>query len=215
MSVTQAYRLADELKEVTPGLLLLTATPMQLHQYELFSLVELVEPGLFRDYKDYDRQRSQLPRLNEVMRQLKQWGVLTELEREEVLAEHQALLAPTTGTELTPEDLATPEDVSDLMDRLIDRHPLAEVMVRNRKAEIGGFAGARRTASWSTSATTRCSSTRTSPSTYGTTTTWPDRPSRTPSGSSWSPTRRCWPAARSRSCRASAGESRNSRRRRS
>ena len=27
------------------------------------------------------------------------------------------------------------------MDRLIDRHPLAEVMVRNRKAEIGGFAG--------------------------------------------------------------------------
>ncbi len=27
------------------------------------------------------------------------------------------------------------------MDRLVDRHPLAEALVRNRKAEIGGLAG--------------------------------------------------------------------------
>jgi hypothetical protein len=44
---TQAYRLADELKELVNGLLLLTATPMQVHPFELYSLIELVEPGLF------------------------------------------------------------------------------------------------------------------------------------------------------------------------
>ena len=44
---TQAYKLAVELKEVVNGLLLLTATPMQVHPYELYSLIELVEPGLF------------------------------------------------------------------------------------------------------------------------------------------------------------------------
>ena len=30
------------------------------------------------------------------------------------------------------------------MDRLVEKHPLAGVMVRNRKAEIGGFAGQKR-----------------------------------------------------------------------
>ncbi|MHB1593333.1 MAG: DEAD/DEAH box helicase [Streptosporangiaceae bacterium] len=44
---TLAYRLADELKEMVNGLLLLTATPMQVHPFELYSLIELVEPGLF------------------------------------------------------------------------------------------------------------------------------------------------------------------------
>src|SRR5260370_13647296 len=48
---TQAYRLADELKELTSGLLLLTATPMQLHSSELFSLIELVELGLFKAFE--------------------------------------------------------------------------------------------------------------------------------------------------------------------
>ena len=48
VNVTQAYRLADELKELVNGLLLLTATPMQLHPYELYSLIELVEPGFIR-----------------------------------------------------------------------------------------------------------------------------------------------------------------------
>ena len=35
VSTTQAYRLADELKELVDGVLLLTATPMQLDPYEL------------------------------------------------------------------------------------------------------------------------------------------------------------------------------------
>ena len=58
---------------------------MQLHPFELFSLVELVEPGLFRDYRDYDNQRSQLPVLNNLMRELKQWAILDEEQRAQVL----------------------------------------------------------------------------------------------------------------------------------
>jgi SNF2 family DNA or RNA helicase len=43
---TLAYRLAKDLKlkDQVHGLLLLTATPVQLHPYELYSLIELVEP---------------------------------------------------------------------------------------------------------------------------------------------------------------------------
>lgn len=141
ISSTQAYRLADELKELTPGFLLLTATPMQLHPFELFSLVELVEPGLFRDYRDYDNQRQQLPILNNLMRELKQWAILDEEQRAEVLDENARLLTSVAGDALEFGRLDDPADVEMVMDRLIDRHPLAEVMVRNRKAEIGGFAG--------------------------------------------------------------------------
>ena len=43
--ITRAYRLADELKDNVSGLLLLTATPIQLHAFELYSLIELVEPA--------------------------------------------------------------------------------------------------------------------------------------------------------------------------
>ena len=67
---TQAYRLADELKELVDGMLLLTATPMQLHPFELYSLVELVEPGLYPTYESYDSKRTDLPELNELMRDL-------------------------------------------------------------------------------------------------------------------------------------------------
>ncbi|MGH8911126.1 MAG: hypothetical protein ACRDVD_01335, partial [Acidimicrobiia bacterium] len=39
VTVTQAYRLADDLKDQVDGLLLLTATPMQLDPFELYSLI--------------------------------------------------------------------------------------------------------------------------------------------------------------------------------
>ena len=111
ISSTQAYRLADELKELTPGFLLLTATPMQLHPFELFSLVELVEPGLFRDYRDYDNQRQQLPVLNNLMRELKQWAILDEEQRAQVLNENARLLTSIAGEDLDVGRLNDPADV--------------------------------------------------------------------------------------------------------
>jgi SNF2 family DNA or RNA helicase len=53
MAVTQLYRTLDALKDTAFGVLLLTATPMQLDPFELYSLIELVEPGLFEDREDF------------------------------------------------------------------------------------------------------------------------------------------------------------------
>lgn len=44
---TKAYELAEQLRDHVHGLLLLTATPMQLGLTELWGLVDLVEPGLY------------------------------------------------------------------------------------------------------------------------------------------------------------------------
>ena len=89
---TQAYRLADELKELVNGLLLLTATPMQVHPFELYSLIELVEPGLFPTFSAYDSRRGFLPQLNALMKDLKAWNALSGAEQEGAVRAHEELL---------------------------------------------------------------------------------------------------------------------------
>jgi superfamily II DNA or RNA helicase len=145
-TVTQAYRMADELKEIAHGLLLLTATPMQLQTYELYSLIELVEPGLFPTPESYEQRRRELPRLNLAMRALRGWSTLSRAEREVFVEEHQELLDglgyPAAEALFALNDDGRRETA---MDVLAEKHPLAQVLVRNRKAEVGGFKG--RTAS--------------------------------------------------------------------
>src|SRR5260370_12983090 len=92
VKTTQAYRLADELKELTNGLLLLTATPMQLHSYELFSLIELVEPGLFKSFDEYEQRRLEMPRLNDLMKALQAWEALSSAARAAAGTRHGQLL---------------------------------------------------------------------------------------------------------------------------
>lgn len=134
---TLAYDLISELKSLVNGLLLLTATPMQLHPFELFSMIELVEPGLFPNFDVYDRRRKLLPALNELMRDLQQWEALSPQSRGAVLAKYRELLSdlhPDAGSALN--DRHTREEI---MDRLTSLHPLAQVLIRNRKAVVGGF----------------------------------------------------------------------------
>lgn len=130
---TLAYRLADELKDNIHGLLLLTATPIQLHQYELYSLVELVEPGLLRSAEQFEKSRRRIPQLNGLMRELKRWPELEEDERDNVLTKHAGLLSDIGG----PAVLRDPDSISRAMDDLTKLHPLAQVLVRNRKSELG------------------------------------------------------------------------------
>lgn len=140
VSTTKAYEMADDLKDLTDGLLLLTATPMQLHPFELYSLIELVEPGMYPNFAAYDRRRTELPELNTLMRSLKTWRTLDEGEKTVVVERHGDRLRSAGGvTEIARlDDDAIREGV---MDALVDQHPLAGAMVRNRKAELGGFAG--------------------------------------------------------------------------
>ena len=48
--VTLSYRLGQSLADRVRSLLLLTATPMQLHRYETYSLLELLDPSLYESY---------------------------------------------------------------------------------------------------------------------------------------------------------------------
>ena len=137
---TQAYRLADELKEQVNGLLLLTATPMQVHPFELYSLIELVEPGMFPTFSAYNTRRGFLPQLNALMRDLKNWNALSDSERAAAAAAHAKLLSDLgIPAETALRTITDDQERERLIDVLVDKHPLAGALVRNRKAEVGGF----------------------------------------------------------------------------
>lgn len=132
-NVTQAYRLADDLKESVTGLLLLTATPMQLHPFELYSLIELVEPGLYKSFEHYQRESAELPRLNDLMRGLLGWDTLTVRQQDELVEVHEALLRK---LEADPAELVNATSRRRAMNALTELHPLSQALVRNRKSQL-------------------------------------------------------------------------------
>ena len=136
---TRAYELASDLRDKVNGMLLLTATPLQLDVIELWALIDLVEPGLFPDPDDFDRERTQLPQLNALMRSVQTWTALGASERSSVVEEHRALLSLSGIERSDVESLDDREVREKTLDRIAGHHPLAEVLVRNRRADVGGF----------------------------------------------------------------------------
>lgn len=144
-TTTKAYELADELKEYVHGMLLLTATPMQLDPFEFYSLIELVEPGLFSSFNDYDRQRLEMPMLNEFAKGILDWPGLARDDRERLSATFPDLLVRIGIDPDGAGQILDSDDARDAaMQALIRIHPLSSAMVRNRKAQLGFVA--RRTA---------------------------------------------------------------------
>lgn len=137
---TKLYELAEELKDQSFGMLLLTATPMQLSPFELWSSIELVEPGLYPSYHAYVRNARLLPLLNEAMRNVQHWGALPREERQ-AFVQSNAARTLRERTELSPQltELDDPGRRAEVQRGLVEAHPLTQVLVRNRKANIGGF----------------------------------------------------------------------------
>ncbi len=136
---TKAYELAELLEPHTPALLMLTATPMQLDPYELYSLIQIVEPGIFTSHKAYLSRSRQLPALNDLMGSLVGWNAIVDVdERDRVACELGTFLQ---NNVLAASELDTNERREELIDDIVAMHPLAGLMVRNRKSEIGGFMG--------------------------------------------------------------------------
>ena len=132
----EGYRLLEALRDKVGGMLLLTATPMQLHEFELYSMVELVEPGLFNGYGDFSSSRHEVAAINRAVTALRAEGRPSKAALEE-------------ARELLDQFAAPPALSSALNGRREDRlvaaewlsrcHRLARALVRNRKVDVGGF----------------------------------------------------------------------------
>ncbi|MBD3353276.1 MAG: hypothetical protein GF364_17480, partial [Candidatus Lokiarchaeota archaeon] len=78
---TLAYTLGKELSKKTNSLLLLTATPIQLHSFDLFSLLQLIRPDLFLSFEDFEFERKRLPLINMLIVDLHRFYDLNQFQR--------------------------------------------------------------------------------------------------------------------------------------
>jgi len=131
ITTTQLYRTFDELKDGAFGLLLLTATPMQLDPYELYSLVDLVEPGLFQSQEDFFEDAFASAEARGAVKSLQGWSDLTAQDRREL----EWLLAKRD----IQGSLASPTEREDMVDGLLATVRVTDAIVRNRKRTVGGF----------------------------------------------------------------------------
>ena len=106
---------------------------------KLYSLVELLDPALLPSEDDFERHNREAPGLSRLVERLSQHGfpipgqepcettsqVAKWLELDEDVVRHRLS--------------AGREERESLLDELADRHLLSEVMIRNRKAVVGGF----------------------------------------------------------------------------
>ena len=142
-TTTQLYDLLADLiggsNSRTRAALLLTATPMQLDPMELYGMVELLNPTLFASEDDFERHSSDMRGLSRLVERISHSGaqVPDSFSAEDIdqiahwLAEspdavRNRLAAGETG-------------ISETLRLLMAQHRLSEIMLRNRKAHVGGF----------------------------------------------------------------------------
>ena len=143
VSTTRLYQLVSKLAEperfAQRGMLFLTATPMQLDTHELYSLVELLDPALFPSEDHFERHRQAVPGLSRLVEHLNRHGFpIPDEEPAETIKQVAEWLG--LDESVARQRLASgAEERKRLTTELADHHLLSEVMIRNRKAVVGGF----------------------------------------------------------------------------
>jgi ERCC4-related helicase len=138
---TNLYRLVRDLvarpEQNRRAALFLTATPMQLQRHELYSLVEMLDPILFASEEDFVAHIEDLSGLSQLADTLRTNGVPDDVAELEETAEKISLYTGMTIDEANSE--LEEGDVHSLVRQLEAAHRLSEVLIRNRRAVVGGF----------------------------------------------------------------------------
>lgn len=143
VTTTQLYELVRDLAApqhfAGRGMLFLTATPMQLNTHEIYSLVELLDPALFPSEKHFEDHRRKVPGLSYLVERLMENGFPLPNEASATTIEQVAQWLELDEAEAQRRLSGGRESVEALANELSDCHLLSSVMIRNRKAVVGGF----------------------------------------------------------------------------
>jgi ATP-dependent helicase HepA len=129
------YTLVEKLAAVTPGVILLTATPEQLGRSGHFARLRLLDPQRYHDLDTYLGEADQFQVLSRMTDAL--------LDGEALDADQHAALTdafrndPALTARLA--NTTKPDNAREILAALIDRHGTGRSMFRNRRAGIGGF----------------------------------------------------------------------------
>lgn len=131
------YTLVAALAKRVPGLLLLTATPEQLGRGGHFARLRLLDPARYTDLKAFLAESDRFVALSQLAERIETGDVtLADGEQLHDLFANDRDWLSATLTAIEGGDLAARDA---LVDALVDRHGTGRVMVRNRRAAVGGF----------------------------------------------------------------------------
>ena len=135
---TLNYQLAKNLSKNTESLLLLTATPLQLHSFELFSLISLIHPEAFENFSEFEHFRKNMPYINLLMTNINQIDKLNTFEVKNTINLLNSLnyVDKNSKTERIIEDLKSERYKSNVLDKIEREHTLSNFLIRNRKKNV-------------------------------------------------------------------------------
>lgn len=129
------YSLVEQLAEVIPGVLLLTATPEQLGQDSHFARLRLLDPNRFHDLQAFRAESSQYRPVAEAVQELLDQGTLSTQARDAI----GGFLGDEGRELLDAIDGGDEEARARLVRELLDRHGTGRLLFRNTRAAVQGF----------------------------------------------------------------------------
>ncbi|MBH3338701.1 RNA polymerase-associated protein RapA [Pseudomonas mendocina] len=129
------YSLVEQLAEVIPGVLLLTATPEQLGQDSHFARLRLLDPARFHDLEAFRAESSQYRPVAEAVQELLDQGKLSAQARDAI----GGFLGDEGRELLDAIDGGDEQARARLVRELLDRHGTGRLLFRNTRAAVQGF----------------------------------------------------------------------------
>ncbi|MDB5105209.1 MAG: SNF2-related protein [Fibrobacteres bacterium] len=137
VSKSPEYAAVEALAAVSRGLLLLTATPIQLGQTGHFGRLRLLDPKRFTNLDSYLREADQYQELAGTVDRI----LSNDRPSPEALDAIRAAFPGDAAVQAKVEAYARGEQGSKraLIEDLVDRHGTGRLMFRNRRSALGGF----------------------------------------------------------------------------
>ncbi|MHA2283594.1 MAG: DEAD/DEAH box helicase [Promethearchaeota archaeon] len=135
---TLNYELARNLSLKSESMLLLTATPLQLHSFELFSLIELIHPESFSNFGDFEHFRKNMPFINLLITNINQIDNLNNFEVKntiKLLKDLNYINKDKNNEDILSEIKSQPLRLN-ILKKIEQDHTLSKFLIRNRKKNI-------------------------------------------------------------------------------
>nr|MDO8119638.1 helicase-related protein [Candidatus Sigynarchaeota archaeon] len=139
---TKNYELGETLCTRSRFVLFLTATPMQLDAFELFSLVQLLDPALFPKYADFTAFKEKVMQYNFLIRDFSKFPRMNVFEKNFMADLVEELLPKTSHFAGSQESIkrtlmgrvpALKEEITSIVR---EKHMLSKIMIRNKKKHV-------------------------------------------------------------------------------
>ncbi len=134
------YQCIEQLAQVIPGVLLLTATPDQLGHESHFARLRLLDPDRFFDYDKFIEEESRYSEIADAANALVEGEKLSSVQESTLSALLKESDISQQLTQLNDSNADVQQKVrKQLLSQLLDRHGTGRILFRNSRNTIKGF----------------------------------------------------------------------------